>query len=168
MTRSHVTCPNLPRTASGRSPMEHLLRHRAGLIPDNPIGDYKDGPADSAWATGWRRSGSSLHVRARNFVTATSASSSSVDLVERVSGEGLDDFARKNDFRTARDGRHWISPRRDQRSNAIAAPTERERAERCFGESSMIREVASIGRGRRACGTVQHGGRCRDLCTDAP
>ncbi len=28
--------------------VEHLLRHRTGLIADNPIGDYADG-SDKAW-----------------------------------------------------------------------------------------------------------------------
>lgn len=72
--------------------VEMLLRHRAGLIPDNPIGDYEQG-VEEAWkrlaeidlvsppGERFRYSDVSFQILGR--------------LVERVSGKPLDVFAKR-------------------------------------------------------------------------
>ena len=40
--------PELDNHGKGAITIEHLLRHRAGLIPDNPLADYEQGP-EAAW-----------------------------------------------------------------------------------------------------------------------
>ncbi len=40
--------PEFDNHGKGAITVDQLLRHRAGFVPDNPIGDYKDGPLE-AW-----------------------------------------------------------------------------------------------------------------------
>ncbi len=40
--------PSFDNHGKGAITIQQLLRHRAGLIPDNPIADYRDGP-EAAW-----------------------------------------------------------------------------------------------------------------------
>ena len=40
--------PEFDNHGKGAITLDQLLRHRAGLIPDDPISDYKDGP-ETAW-----------------------------------------------------------------------------------------------------------------------
>lgn len=87
--------PEFDNNGKGEITVEMLLRHRAGLIPDNPIGDYEHG-VDEAWrriaeidlvaepGEGFRYSDVSFLILGR--------------LVERVSGLPLDEFARENVF----------------------------------------------------------------------
>ena len=42
------TLPELDNHGKGAITIEHLLRHRGGLIPDNPLVDYEHGP-EAAW-----------------------------------------------------------------------------------------------------------------------
>ncbi len=75
--------------------IEQLLRHRSGLIADNPIGDYANGPE-----VAWRK------VAELDLESAPGEKFAYSDvgflvlgrLVERVSGQSLDDFARATLF----------------------------------------------------------------------
>ena len=49
--------PEFDNHGKGAITIDQLLRHRAGLIPDDPIADYKDGPDDGLEADRRARSG---------------------------------------------------------------------------------------------------------------
>ena len=87
--------PELANRDKGAITVEMLLRHRAGLIPDNPLSDYDDGPEAA-----WRRiaeidltsePGERFRYSDVGFIILG-------ELVERVSGRPLDEFARENLF----------------------------------------------------------------------
>lgn len=76
--------------------VEQLLRHRGGLIPDNPIGDYENGPAEA-----WKRicelkpiysPGTRFRYTDVGYIVLGK-------LIERVSGQSLDEFARERIYR---------------------------------------------------------------------
>ena len=80
--------------ANGKSDVtvEDLLVHRSGLIPDNPLSDYLQGP-DRAWAKIWELKlnaprGSRFQYSDVNFLVLGK-------LIERVSGQTLDRFAKQ-------------------------------------------------------------------------
>ena len=75
--------------------VEHLLRHRAGLVPDNPLGDYADGP-DAAWKR-IAEIGLNDPPGAR-FVYSDVGYLILGKLVERISGKALDTFANERIF----------------------------------------------------------------------
>jgi uncharacterized protein YbbC (DUF1343 family)/CubicO group peptidase (beta-lactamase class C family) len=89
------TLPELDNHGKGAITIEQLLRHRAGLIPDNPLADYALGP-DAAWkriadldlvgppGEQFRYSDVGFLILGR--------------LVERIGGQSLDEFARKRIF----------------------------------------------------------------------
>ena len=64
--------PELDNHGKGEITVEHLLRHRAGLIPDNPLKDYADGPRSRLEAD--RRDRPDRARRASGSSTRTSAS----------------------------------------------------------------------------------------------
>jgi uncharacterized protein YbbC (DUF1343 family) len=75
--------------------LEQLLLHTSGLIPDNPVDDYKDGRAKA-----WERicnlrpltePGQQYRYSDVNFIVLG-------ELVERLSGESLDVFSRQHIF----------------------------------------------------------------------
>ena len=88
--------PEFDNHGKGAITVEQLLRHRAGLIADNPIGDFADGPAKA-----WERIaaiGLESPARASGSVYSDVGFMILGRLVERVSGEPLDAFARENVF----------------------------------------------------------------------
>ncbi len=75
--------------------IEHLLLHTSGLIPDNPVADYEDG-RKKAWERICRlrpnpEPGQQFRYSDVNFIVLG-------ELIERLSGETLDVFARKHIF----------------------------------------------------------------------
>jgi uncharacterized protein YbbC (DUF1343 family)/CubicO group peptidase (beta-lactamase class C family) len=75
--------------------VEHLLVHRSGLIADNDIRDYEQGP-EKAIENIWRlaplsEAGSKMIYSDVNFIVLA-------ELVRRVSGKAIDQFARENIF----------------------------------------------------------------------
>lgn len=76
--------------------IEQLLTHRSGLIPDNSIGDYQQG-VEKAWENIWKLApiaevGSKFIYSDVNFEVLG-------ELVRRLSGKPLDQFAAENIFR---------------------------------------------------------------------
>jgi len=87
--------PELDNHGKGAITIEHLLRHRAGLIPDNPLVDYGQGPEAA-----WKRI-SELELIARpgeRFRYSDVGFLILGKLVERASGRRLDEFARERVF----------------------------------------------------------------------
>jgi uncharacterized protein YbbC (DUF1343 family)/CubicO group peptidase (beta-lactamase class C family) len=75
--------------------IDHLLRHRAGLIPDNALKDYLDGPT-KAWE---RLAGIDLQsAPGEKFAYSDVGFLILGKLVERLSKQPLDQFALKNIF----------------------------------------------------------------------
>ncbi|MBI1325240.1 DUF1343 domain-containing protein [bacterium] len=75
--------------------IDQLLRHRSGLIPDNPIGDYADGPE-----TAWKKLAEQDLVGSPGeyFRYSDVGFIALGRIVEKVSGMPLDEFARKRIF----------------------------------------------------------------------
>src|SRR6266581_3761556 len=76
--------------------VEQLMTHRSGLMPDNDIKDYEQGP-EKAFENIWRltpiaEAGSRFIYSDLNYIVLA-------ELVRRVSGKPLDEFAAENIFR---------------------------------------------------------------------
>ena len=87
--------PEFAVEEKGPITIRDLLVHRSGLIPDNPLSDYLDGPAKSRERLFALKLsapiGSSFKYSDVNFMILG-------EIVSRVSGERLNDFARKQVF----------------------------------------------------------------------
>src|SRR5262249_29778777 len=83
--------PEFDNHGKGEITVEQLLRHRAGLIADNPVSDFADG-ADEAWKR--------LAALDLKYEPGSSMIYSDVGfmvlgrIVERITGQSLDMFAR--------------------------------------------------------------------------
>ena len=83
--------PEFGARGKDRVTVEELLRHWGGLVPDNPLADYADGPAEA-----WRRICALEHTAPPGTAFDYTDVGYVVlgELVERVSGRPLDVFAR--------------------------------------------------------------------------
>jgi CubicO group peptidase (beta-lactamase class C family) len=87
--------PGFGANGKGQITVEHLLLHTSGLIPDNPLSDYNDGPEKAF-----------QRINRLKVLTEPGVKFSYSDvnyivlgrLVERLSSEPLDVFSRKNVF----------------------------------------------------------------------
>ena len=122
---------------------EQLLRHRSGLIADNALSDYADGP-DQAWERIAHlglvgKPGEKFLYSDVNFEVLGK-------LVERISGQSLDEFARVNLFEPM-GIKATFKPTNPER----IAPTERD------GET-MLRGTVHDPRARALGGVAGHAG----------
>jgi uncharacterized protein YbbC (DUF1343 family) len=97
-----------------------LLVHQSGLIADNPMADYEDGP-EAAWRRICSLSlvapvGTAFKYSDVNFIVLGK-------IVEKLSGEGLDEYSRKNIFIPL--GMDETGYRPGAELRARAAPTEK-------------------------------------------
>jgi uncharacterized protein YbbC (DUF1343 family)/CubicO group peptidase (beta-lactamase class C family) len=88
--------PELDNHGKGRITVEHLLRHRAGVVADNPLEDYAKGPAEA-----WKKIAEIELVAppGDRFVYSDIGFLILGKLVERISGQTLDRFAHDRIFR---------------------------------------------------------------------
>jgi len=100
--------------------VEQLLRHRSGLVADNPLGDYHDGP-ERALERIW--SLKPVYEPGSKFLYSDVGYIVLGEIVRRVSGQPLDEFARVNIFEPL--GMHETTFRPDRLIRARTAPTER-------------------------------------------
>ncbi|RUL88613.1 exo-beta-N-acetylmuramidase NamZ domain-containing protein [Tautonia sociabilis] len=128
--------------------VEMLLRHRAGLIPDNPIGDYEHGVEEA-----WRRladidlvgpPGDRFRYSDVGFLILGR-------LVERVSGQPLDEFAREHVFTPLGMADTTFLPLDRGIDPSRIAPTERD-------GDSFFRGVVHDPRSRALGGVAGHAG----------
>ncbi|MBO0858823.1 MAG: DUF1343 domain-containing protein [Chloracidobacterium sp.] len=110
--------------------VEQLLTHRSGLMPDNDIKDYEQGP-EEAMRNIWRltpiaEAGSKFIYSDVNYIVAA-------ELVKRLSGERIDQFAAENIFRPL--GMKETGYKPDPSLKSRIAPTEKR------GEKWMRGEV---------------------------
>ncbi|SIO60249.1 Uncharacterized conserved protein YbbC, DUF1343 family [Singulisphaera sp. GP187] len=134
--------------------VEHLLRHRTGLIADNPIKDYADG-TDKAWE---RIAEQELHsTPGERFLYSDVNYLVLGRLVERVSGKPLNEYAHASIFEPLGMADSRYAPLADgNKPNpaidlARCAPTEKE-------EGSWIRGVVHDPRARALGGVAGHAG----------
>jgi len=102
--------------------VEQLLTHRSGLIADNDIKDYEQG-AEAAIRNIWKlaplaEAGSKFIYSDVNYITLG-------ELVKRVSGEPIDEFAAENIFRPL--GMKDTGFKPDASLKSRIAPTEKRR-----------------------------------------
>ncbi|HWE36856.1 MAG TPA: exo-beta-N-acetylmuramidase NamZ domain-containing protein [Isosphaeraceae bacterium] len=141
--RRHL--PELDTNGKGAITVEQLLRHRSGLIADNPIDDYKDGP-ERAWEkiAGLEpvaKPGERFVYSDVNYIILGK-------LVGRVSGRPLDEFAAEHIFQPL--GMADTGFRPAGKTDRIA-PTEK-------ADGTMLRGVVHDPRARALGGVAGHAG----------
>ncbi len=135
--------PEFDNHGKGGITIEQLLRHRTGLIADNPIEDFKDGP-DEAWK----------HIATLGLLAdpGTKFLYSDVNymilgkIVERLSGQSLDAFARENVLQPLGVEATYL-PKKPE----LTAPTEKF-------EGKMLRGEVHDPRARALGGVAGHAG----------
>ena len=144
--------PELRGNGKDAITIDQLLRHRSGLIPDDPISDYAEGPE-----VAWRK------IAALSPQTTPGERFSYSDvgfmvlgrLVEKVSGQSLDAFTRATIFdplgMVDTGFRPVGGPPDEPTSLTRIAPTERE-------GSTMLRGVVHDPRSRALGGVAGHAG----------
>ncbi len=89
--------PEFDNRGKGDITIEQLLTHRAGLIPDNPLSDYADGPDEAlkrVFNLGLRNPVGRFDYSDVGYIVLG-------EIVRRVSGLTLDEFARREIFHPA-------------------------------------------------------------------
>jgi uncharacterized protein YbbC (DUF1343 family)/CubicO group peptidase (beta-lactamase class C family) len=144
--------PELKGNGKDAITIEQLLRHRSGLIPDNSIADYADGP-EAAWEK--IAALSPRETPGEVFLYSDVGYLILGRLVEKVSGQSLDEFARAAIFDPlgmVETGFRPISGLPDEPTPvARIAPTERE-------GTRMLRGVVHDPRSRALGGVAGHAG----------
>lgn len=107
----------------------HLLTHQAGLIADNPLSDYRDGP-QKARARLWALK--PVAAPGARFIYSDVGYLVLGELVERVAGQRLDAFARENIFKPLGMQETGFLPPPELRRRA--APTEKRDGKWIQGE----------------------------------
>ncbi len=138
----------------GKDPItvEQLLRHRAGLIPDDPISDYAEGPEGA-----WRKIAELRpeQTPGEKFIYSDVGFLILGRLVEKVSGQSLDEFSRATIFDPLGMGDTGFRPiagaADEQVPTSRIAPTERD-------EGRMLRGVVHDPRSRALGGVAGHAG----------
>jgi uncharacterized protein YbbC (DUF1343 family)/CubicO group peptidase (beta-lactamase class C family) len=144
--------PEFDNHGKGRITIEQLLRHRSGLIADNPLSDYADGPEKA-----WERL-ANLELTAtpgERFIYSDVNYIILGKVVERRSGRPLPEFARERVFEPLGmlDTRFWPcddAPPAEIR--ARIAPTEPDE------DGAMLRGVVHDPRARALGGYAGHAG----------
>jgi uncharacterized protein YbbC (DUF1343 family)/CubicO group peptidase (beta-lactamase class C family) len=133
--------------------IEHLLRHRTGLIADNPLSDYADGP-EKAWE---RIAALPLNGRPGERYLYSDVNFLILGhLVERVSGKPLNEFAQQEVFGPLGMAETRFLPLTNGKVNstidlARCAPTEKE-------GDQWLRGVVHDPRARALGGVAGHAG----------
>ena len=141
--------PEFDNHGKGAITVEQLLRHRAGLIADNPIKDFADGP-DGAWKH--LAELDAVHAPGSSYVYSDVGFMTLGRIVEQVSGQPLDVFAREHIF-TPLEMTHTAFRRlgKDAGDTRLIAPTEKD-------GGTMLRGVVHDPRSRALGGVAGHAG----------
>ncbi len=121
--------PEFGQNGKERITIEQLLQHRGGLIADNDLADYRDGPEkalERIYALG------TVAEPGTRFIYSDVGYIVLGELVRRVSGQRLDDFARENIFRPLGMTETTFAPTGALRERC--APTERREGRWMIGE----------------------------------
>jgi len=112
--------PEFAQQGKGKITVEQLLTHQGGLLPDNALADYRDGPAkawERIWALGLQR------PPGEKFVYTDVGFLVLGELVRRTTGQDIARFARENIYRPL--GMRETGYLPDEKLRARAAPTEK-------------------------------------------
>lgn len=118
----------------------HLLTHQGGLIPDNALTDYADGP-DSAWEKIM-----ALELQkppAEKFIYSDVGYIVLAEMVNRITGQNVHEFTQKNIFKPLGMNETGYLP--DEAIRRRAAPTERRNGRWMQGEVHDPRAYALSG-----------------------
>ncbi len=143
--------PEFDNHGKGHITVEQLLRHRSGLLPDNPIGDYADGP-EAAWKN--LANLDLQHPPGERFVYSDVNFQILGRIVEKLSGKALDEFALENIYRPLGMASTRFLPTDEEASDSYLdriAPTERD-------GGRMLRGVVHDPRSRALGGVAGHAG----------
>ncbi len=144
--------PELDKYEKGTITIEQLLRHRSGLIADNPISDFADGPEKA-----WERIADLklVHPTDSKFLYSDVNYLILGRVVERASGKSLDQFAMENIFMplgmTKTSFRPCPADAKTIGDVTKVCPTERE-------GGAMLRGVVHDPRARALGGVAGHAG----------
>ena len=147
--------PELDNHGKNRITIEHLLRHRAGFVPDNSLDDYAHGPSEA-----WKRiAGLDLaSAPGERFVYSDIGFMVLGKLVERLSGQSLEQFARDRIFRVIGMADAHFRPLLE-RSGEEHLPVDRiAPTERSTPGGPMLRGVVHDPRSRAIGGVAGHAG----------
>ncbi len=147
--------PELDNHGKNRITVEHLMRHRAGFVPDNPLDDYAHGPAEA-----WNRIAALELASApgERFVYSDIGFMILGKLVERLSGQPLDRFARDRIFRVIGMADAHFRPL-PERADEARLPVDRiAPTERRTPGGPMLRGVVHDPRSRALGGVAGHAG----------
>lgn len=87
--------PEFAQNGKDSITIEHLLTHQGGLIPDNPLDDYNHG-VDEAWRRIWELT--PVEAVGTKFIYTDVGFITLGEVVRRVTGKTLDEFATENIF----------------------------------------------------------------------
>jgi CubicO group peptidase (beta-lactamase class C family) len=140
--------PEFDNGGKGSITLEQLLRHRTGLIADNPLSDYSDGPAEA-----WKRLATlkTLTKPGEKFLYSDVNFIILGKIVETVSKQPLDVFAQKQIFEPLGMKNSGFRHKNDPESLPRIAPTEPD-------NSVMLRGIVHDPRARLLGGVAGHAG----------
>lgn len=121
--------PEFAANGKGEITVEQLLTHQGGLVPDNALADYQQG-IDKAWQNIWALK--PVHGIGKKFVYTDVGFLVLGELVHRVSGKTVAEFAAENIFRPTGMVDTGYQPRASLRSRI--APTEKQNDKWLRGE----------------------------------
>ncbi len=140
--------PEFAANGKDKVTIEHCLLHISGLIPDNPLGDYEGGKAKAFERIAALKlqtpPGTKFRYSDVGFIVLG-------NLVERISGMSLDEFARKNIFEPLRLKETAFRPKF---AKGRFAPTQK--AGEIWLRGVVHDPRSQAGRRRRTCRPVQH------------
>ncbi len=143
--------PEFANHGKGSITIDHLLRHRAGLIPDNPLADYAQGPA-KAW-----ENLAAITLEAEpgaRFRYSDVGFEFLGKLVERKSGMSLDAFARERIFEPLGMAAAHFRPS----GGTFAVPVSRIAPTEPDDHGRMLRGIVHDPRSRALGGVAGHAG----------
>ena len=147
--------PELDNHAKNRITVEHLLRHRAGFVPDNSLDDYAHGPVEA-----WSRIACMelASPPGERFVYSDIGFLVLGKLVERISGQPLDKFARDRIFRVIGMADAHFRPLLERAGEDRLAVERIAPTERGTPGGPMLRGVVHDPRARALGGVAGHAG----------
>jgi uncharacterized protein YbbC (DUF1343 family)/CubicO group peptidase (beta-lactamase class C family) len=148
--------PELNNHGKGTITIDQILRHRGGLIPDNPLTDYRQGP-ERAWE---RISDLDLVGQpGEQFCYSDVGFLILGKLVERTSGQRLDRFAKEHIFDPLGMKDTHFRPLDDPGSREAGIPVDRiAPTERELPRGRLLRGIVHDPRSRALGGVAGHSG----------